>query len=119
MALEDFFRKINLLHKMLNMLVMPPMEPIWPQEVCNLAKEVIHSTGWDEIPLEPPINATLEVPINPAPLPQEEVDEEPFIFLPREIEECSTTSKRAFSRNSLKTFEDWSRFSLVIDLSKE
>ncbi|MFS8020013.1 hypothetical protein Hanom_Chr15g01410591 [Helianthus anomalus] len=52
MALEDFFREINLLHQGLNILVTPPMEPIWPQEDWNLANEVIQ-TRWDEIPPEP------------------------------------------------------------------
>ncbi|MFS7985212.1 hypothetical protein Hanom_Chr11g00995861 [Helianthus anomalus] len=88
MGLEDCFREINLLHQRLNILVMPPMEPIWPQEDWNLANEVIQPTGWDdEIPEPPLLNIAFEVPVNPAPLPQEEVDEEPFIFLPREIEE--------------------------------
>ncbi|MFS7943154.1 hypothetical protein Hanom_Chr06g00496961 [Helianthus anomalus] len=89
-ALEDCFREINLIHQRLNILVVPPPPPpppTWPQEDWNLANEVIQPTGWDEMPLEPPINATFEVPINLAPLPQEEVDEEPFIFPPREIEE--------------------------------
>ncbi|MFS7947637.1 hypothetical protein Hanom_Chr06g00550601 [Helianthus anomalus] len=84
MALEDCFREINLLHQRLNILVVPPMESIWPQEDGNLADEVIHPTGWD-VEIRNLLLMTFEVPINPAPLPQEEVDEEPFIFLPREI----------------------------------
>ncbi|MFS7978584.1 hypothetical protein Hanom_Chr10g00917151 [Helianthus anomalus] len=85
MGLEDCFREINLLHQRLNILALPPMEPIFPQEDWNLASEVIQPMDWDvEIPEPPPIDATFEVPINPAP-PQEEVEEEPFIFLPREI----------------------------------
>ncbi|MFS7919342.1 hypothetical protein Hanom_Chr03g00211611 [Helianthus anomalus] len=88
MALEDCLREINLLHQRLNILVVPPKKPIWPQKDWNLANEVIQPTGRDvEIPGPPPINVAFEVLINPVPLPQEEVDEEPSIFLPREIEE--------------------------------
>ncbi|MFS7971119.1 hypothetical protein Hanom_Chr09g00828971 [Helianthus anomalus] len=87
MAFEDYFREINLLHQRLNILVVPIMELIWPQEVWNLANEVIHPTGWDVKIPKPPINVTFEVPTSPAPLPQEEVDKETFVFLPREIEE--------------------------------
>ncbi|MFS8001354.1 hypothetical protein Hanom_Chr13g01189411 [Helianthus anomalus] len=87
MGLEDCFREINLLHQRLNILALPPMEAILEQEDWNLANEVIQPMGWEFEILEPPsINATFEVPINPA-LPQEEVEEEPFIFLPGEIEE--------------------------------
>ncbi|MFS7962799.1 hypothetical protein Hanom_Chr08g00730741 [Helianthus anomalus] len=86
MGLEDCFREINLLHQSLNILALPPMEPIFPQEDWNLANEIIQPTGWDvEILEPPPIDATFEVPINPAPA-QDEVEEEPCIFLPREIE---------------------------------
>ncbi|MFS8006776.1 hypothetical protein Hanom_Chr14g01253131 [Helianthus anomalus] len=67
--------------------MMPPMEPILPQDDWNITYEVINPTGWDDIPPEPPINAHFEVPINPAPFPQQEFDDEPFIFLPREIDE--------------------------------
>ncbi|MFS7961968.1 hypothetical protein Hanom_Chr08g00721161 [Helianthus anomalus] len=85
MGLKDCFREINLLHQRLNILALPPMEPIFPQEDWNLANEVIQPMGWDvEIPEPPAINA--EVLINHAPT-QEEANEEPFIFLPREIEE--------------------------------
>ncbi|MFS7961449.1 hypothetical protein Hanom_Chr08g00715191 [Helianthus anomalus] len=85
-GLEDCFKKINYLDQRLNIFVGPPMEPIWPQEDQNLANEVIHPTGWeDEIPGPPPLNVAFEVPINPTPLPQEDVDEEPFILLLREI----------------------------------
>ncbi|MFS8016523.1 hypothetical protein Hanom_Chr15g01369641 [Helianthus anomalus] len=71
MALEDCFREINVLHKRLNILVVPPMELIWPQEDWNVSNEVIHPTGWDvEIP-EPLIKVAFEVPINLAPPPQE------------------------------------------------
>ncbi|MFS7978618.1 hypothetical protein Hanom_Chr10g00917561 [Helianthus anomalus] len=88
MGLEDCFREINILHQRLNILVMPPLELIWPQVDWNLANEVIQPTGWDdEISEPPPLNIAFEVPANPAPLPQEEVDDEPFIILPREIEE--------------------------------
>ncbi|MFS7998260.1 hypothetical protein Hanom_Chr12g01151591 [Helianthus anomalus] len=88
MGLEDCFREINLLHQRLNILVMPPMEPIWRQEDWNLANEVIQPTGWDdEIPKPPLLNIAFEVPINPSPLPQEEDVEEPFIFIQKEIEE--------------------------------
>ncbi|MFS7902706.1 hypothetical protein Hanom_Chr01g00014341 [Helianthus anomalus] len=96
-ALKDNFREINLLHQSLNILVVPPMEPIFPQKDWNLSNEVINPTGWDEIPPEPPINDAFEVPINPAPLPQEEVDEEPFIFLPREIEEMLNDLSKSIS----------------------
>ncbi|MFS8000923.1 hypothetical protein Hanom_Chr13g01184271 [Helianthus anomalus] len=87
MGLEDFFIEINLLHQRLNILALPPNEPIFPHEDWNLANEVIQPTRWeDEILEPPPINVSFEVPINPAP-PQVEVEEEPFIFLPMEIEE--------------------------------
>ncbi|MFS7963489.1 hypothetical protein Hanom_Chr08g00738651 [Helianthus anomalus] len=67
MGLENCFREINLLHQRLNILAMPPMEPIWPQEDWNLANEVIQPTGWeDEIPEPPPLNVAFEVPANPA-----------------------------------------------------
>ncbi|MFS7916965.1 hypothetical protein Hanom_Chr03g00183521 [Helianthus anomalus] len=87
LALEDSFREINLLHQRLNILVMPPMEPILPQDSWNIAHEVINPTGWDKIPPEPPINTYFEVPVNHVPLQQEVVDDKPLIFLPREIEE--------------------------------
>ncbi|MFS7930616.1 hypothetical protein Hanom_Chr04g00346341 [Helianthus anomalus] len=88
MALEDCFREIKLLHRRMKLLVVPPKEPIWPQGDWNLANEVIQPTAWDVEIQEPlPINVAFEDPINPTPLPQEEVDEEPFILLPREIEE--------------------------------
>ncbi|MFS8002690.1 hypothetical protein Hanom_Chr13g01205031 [Helianthus anomalus] len=32
MGLEDCFREMHLLHQRLNILVVPPMDPIWPQE---------------------------------------------------------------------------------------
>ncbi|MFS7998819.1 hypothetical protein Hanom_Chr12g01158481 [Helianthus anomalus] len=69
LALEDSFKEIYLLHQRLNILVMPLMEPILPQDDWNIAHEVFNPIGWDEIPLEPPINAYFEVPINPTPLP--------------------------------------------------
>ncbi|MFS8033198.1 hypothetical protein Hanom_Chr17g01566681 [Helianthus anomalus] len=87
MGLEDCFREINLLHQRLNILAMPPMEPIWLQEDWNLTNEVIQPTRWEyEIPEPPHLKIAFEVPVNPA-LPQEEIEEEPYIFLPREIEE--------------------------------
>ncbi|MFS7937199.1 hypothetical protein Hanom_Chr05g00424831 [Helianthus anomalus] len=85
LALDDSFRKINLLHQRLNILVMPPVEPILPQDDWNNAHEVINPTRWDGIPLEPPIGAYFEVPVAPAPLPHGENDDEPFIFLPRRL----------------------------------
>ncbi|MFS7970001.1 hypothetical protein Hanom_Chr09g00815821 [Helianthus anomalus] len=82
MGLEDCFREINLLHQRLNILVMPPTEPIWLQEDWNLANKVIQPTGWEyEILEPPPLKIAFEVPVNPAP-PQEEIEEEPYIFLP-------------------------------------
>ncbi|MFS8034059.1 hypothetical protein Hanom_Chr17g01576741 [Helianthus anomalus] len=87
LALEDSLKEIKLVHQRLNIFMMPPMEPVLPQDDWNIAHEVINRTGWDKIPPEPPINAYFEVLVNPAPLPQEEVDDGPFIFLPREIEE--------------------------------
>ncbi|MFS7906436.1 hypothetical protein Hanom_Chr01g00059151 [Helianthus anomalus] len=66
---------------------MPPMEPILPQDDWNITNEVINPTGWDKMPLEPAINAYFEVLVILGPLPQEEVNDEPFIFLPRMIEE--------------------------------
>ncbi|MFS8034466.1 hypothetical protein Hanom_Chr17g01581441 [Helianthus anomalus] len=56
LGLEDFLMEINLLHQRLNILVMPLMEPILPQEDWNLANEVIQSTGWEEEILEPPLS---------------------------------------------------------------
>ncbi|MFS7970244.1 hypothetical protein Hanom_Chr09g00818751 [Helianthus anomalus] len=107
MGLEDCFREINFLHQRLNILVVPPMEPIWPQEDWNLANEVIHPTGWEnKIPEPPPLNFAFEVSINPAIVPQEEVDEEPFIFLPREVEEMLNDLQAGTSGNSLKPSED-------------
>ncbi|MFS7912082.1 hypothetical protein Hanom_Chr02g00125671 [Helianthus anomalus] len=86
-GLENSFQEINLLHQRLNILAMPPMEPIFPQEDWNLSQEVVNPTGWDDIPLEPPLDALHEVPMNVAPPPQEVVDNEPVFLLPREIEE--------------------------------
>ncbi|MFS8021870.1 hypothetical protein Hanom_Chr16g01432561 [Helianthus anomalus] len=86
LALESRFREINLLHQRLNILVVPPMDLILPQDDWNLAHEVSNPTRWDEIPPESPIDTFFEVPIAPAPFSQEEIDEEPFIFLPMEIE---------------------------------
>ncbi|MFS7929191.1 hypothetical protein Hanom_Chr04g00329561 [Helianthus anomalus] len=51
--LENSFQEINLLHQRLNILAMPPMEPIFPQEDRNLAQEVVNPTGWDDLPPEP------------------------------------------------------------------
>ena len=53
-GLENSFQEINLLYQRLNILAMPPMEPIFPQEDWNLAQEVINPTGWDDIPPKPP-----------------------------------------------------------------
>ncbi|MFS7929004.1 hypothetical protein Hanom_Chr04g00327481 [Helianthus anomalus] len=87
MGLEDCLREINLLHQRLNILSMPPIELTWTQEDWNLANEVIQPTWWeDEIPEPPPLNVAFDILINPA-RPHEEVEEEPYIFLPREIEE--------------------------------
>ncbi|MFS7986369.1 hypothetical protein Hanom_Chr11g01009501 [Helianthus anomalus] len=36
-GLENSFQEINLLHQRLNILALPPMEPIFPQEDWNLA----------------------------------------------------------------------------------
>ncbi|MFS7997780.1 hypothetical protein Hanom_Chr12g01145951 [Helianthus anomalus] len=66
---------------------MPPMEPIFPQEDWNLAQEVVNPTGWDDLLPEPPLDALHEVPVVAAPLPYENTEDEPFIFLPREIKE--------------------------------
>ena len=85
-GLENSFQEINLLHQRLNILAMPPMEPIFPQEDWNLAQEVINPTWWDDIPTEPPLDALQEVPVEVAP-PQNEEDNEPAFLLPREIEE--------------------------------
>ncbi|MFS8033749.1 hypothetical protein Hanom_Chr17g01573241 [Helianthus anomalus] len=41
MGLERGFQEINLLNRRLNILAMPPMEPIFPQEDYNLAQEII------------------------------------------------------------------------------
>ncbi|MFS7947545.1 hypothetical protein Hanom_Chr06g00549531 [Helianthus anomalus] len=102
LALEDSCKEINLLHQRLNILVMPPMEPILPQDYWNIAHEVINPTGWDEIPLEPPINSHFEVPINPAPFPQEEVDNEPLSSYQGILRRCSTNFEGAFPENSSK-----------------
>ncbi|MFS7988986.1 hypothetical protein Hanom_Chr11g01041401 [Helianthus anomalus] len=87
MGLEDCFREINLLYQRLSILVLALMVPIFPQEDWNLANEIIQPTGWDvEILEPPPIDANFEVPINPTPA-QSEAEEDPFIFLPRGIDE--------------------------------
>ncbi|MFS7978617.1 hypothetical protein Hanom_Chr10g00917551 [Helianthus anomalus] len=87
LALESSFREINLLHQRLNILVVPPMDLILPQDDLNLVHEVVNPTGWDEIPMEPPINDFYEVSVPAVPPTQENINDEPFIFLPREIEE--------------------------------
>ncbi|MFS7998818.1 hypothetical protein Hanom_Chr12g01158471 [Helianthus anomalus] len=69
LALENRFKEFNLLHQRLNILVMPLMERILPQDDWNITHKVFNPIGWDEIPLELPINAYFEVPINPALLP--------------------------------------------------
>ncbi|MFS8024260.1 hypothetical protein Hanom_Chr16g01461141 [Helianthus anomalus] len=57
LAPEDSFREITLVHQRLNILVVPPMDPILLQDNWNLAQEVIHPTVWEDMPSEPPINA--------------------------------------------------------------
>ncbi|MFS7995407.1 hypothetical protein Hanom_Chr12g01117551 [Helianthus anomalus] len=86
-GLENNFQEINLLHQRLNIIAMPPMEPIFTQEDWNLAQEVVNPTGWDDLPPEPPLDALYEVLVDVAPTPQEVVDNEPVFLLPREIEE--------------------------------
>ncbi|MFS7935130.1 hypothetical protein Hanom_Chr05g00399851 [Helianthus anomalus] len=127
LALEDSFGEINFLHQRLNILVMPPIEPILPQDDWNITHEVINPTGWDEIHPKPPINAHFEVLVNPAPLPQEEVDDDLFIFLPREIQEMFNNVQQPLKEHSwriasssskgkfwfLLTFIDLSRGKLV------
>ncbi|MFS7893585.1 hypothetical protein Hanom_Chr00s000988g01671051 [Helianthus anomalus] len=85
-GLENSFQEINLLHQRLNILAMPPMEPIFPQDDWNLAQEVINPTGWDDIPAEPPFDNLQGVPVEVTPLQNEDANEPTFI-LPREIEE--------------------------------
>ncbi|MFS7890293.1 hypothetical protein Hanom_Chr00s000026g01617011 [Helianthus anomalus] len=102
LALESSFREINLLHQRFNILVAPLMDPILRQDDWNLAHEVINLTGWDEIPTEPPIGAFYEVPVAAAPLPQEDIDDESFIFLPREIEEMLNDLQGSTPGNSSK-----------------
>ncbi|MFS7931232.1 hypothetical protein Hanom_Chr04g00353581 [Helianthus anomalus] len=92
MGIEDCFKEINLLQQRLNILAMPPMEPIWPQEDWNLANEVIQPTGWeDEIPEPPPLNVAFEVPINPAPLKKKSKRNPTSSFQGRS-KRCSMTS---------------------------
>ncbi|MFS7967709.1 hypothetical protein Hanom_Chr09g00788971 [Helianthus anomalus] len=86
-GLENSFQEINLLHQRLNILAMPPMEPIFPQKGWNLAQEVVNLTGWDDLPPEPPLDALHEVPVVVAPPAYENTKDEPFLFLTREIEE--------------------------------
>ncbi|MFS7931583.1 hypothetical protein Hanom_Chr04g00357671 [Helianthus anomalus] len=66
-GLENSFQEINLLHQRLNILAMPPMEPIFPQEDWILAQEVVNPTGWDDLPPEPPLDVLHEVPVVVAP----------------------------------------------------
>ncbi|MFS7953510.1 hypothetical protein Hanom_Chr07g00619531 [Helianthus anomalus] len=56
-GLENSFQEINLLHQRLNIINMPSMEPIFPQEDWNLAREVVNPIGWDDIPPQPPLDA--------------------------------------------------------------
>ncbi|MFS7956170.1 hypothetical protein Hanom_Chr07g00651431 [Helianthus anomalus] len=49
LAPEDSFRKINLLHHRLNILVVPPKDPILLQDDWNLSHEVINPIGWEEM----------------------------------------------------------------------
>ncbi|MFS7906015.1 hypothetical protein Hanom_Chr01g00054421 [Helianthus anomalus] len=87
LALESSFREINLFHQRLNILVVFPMDLILPQDDWNLAHEVINPTRWDKIPMEPPINIFYEVLVAAAPLPQEDIGDDLFIFLLRDKEE--------------------------------
>ncbi|MFS7931407.1 hypothetical protein Hanom_Chr04g00355611 [Helianthus anomalus] len=64
-GLENSFQEINLLHQRLNILFMPPMEPISPQEDWNLAQEVVNPTGWNDLPPEPSLNALHDVRVSP------------------------------------------------------
>ncbi|MFS8019979.1 hypothetical protein Hanom_Chr15g01410171 [Helianthus anomalus] len=66
-GLENCLQEVNLLHQRLNILAMPPMEPIFPQGDWNLAQEIIIPTGWDDLSSEPPLDALNEVPVVVAP----------------------------------------------------
>ncbi|MFS7893875.1 hypothetical protein Hanom_Chr11g00997771 [Helianthus anomalus] len=83
LGLENNFQEINLLHKRLNILAMPPMEPIFPQEDWNLAQEVVNPTGWGDL-LQPPQNNLHEVPVTVAPPPQNVLDDKPILLSSRD-----------------------------------